>query len=103
MYADAMTNSMSRAIQENNRRRVKQIAYNETHNITPQTIIKPIEEMVRRRALVEEEVRPPYVGLQGLEETIEGLREEMRRAAQGLEFERAALIRDMIESLESGG
>ena len=103
MYADAMTNSMSRAIQENNRRRVKQIAYNETHNITPQTIIKPIEEMVRRRALVEEEVRPPHVGLQGLEETIEGLREEMRRAAQGLEFERAALIRDMIESLESGG
>ncbi len=103
MYADAMTNSMSRAIQENNRRRVKQIAYNETHNITPQTIIKPIEEMVRRRALVEEEVRPPDVGLQGLEETIEGLREEMRRAAQGLEFERAALIRDMIESLESGG
>jgi excinuclease ABC subunit B len=103
MYADAMTNSMSRAIRENNRRRVKQIAYNETHNITPQTIIKPIEEMVRRRALVEEEVRPPYVGLQGLEETIEGLREEMRRAAQGLEFERAALIRDMIESLESGG
>lgn len=103
MYADAMTNSMSRAIQENNRRRVKQIAYNETHNITPQTIIKPIEEMVRRRALVEEEVRPSYVGLQGLEETIEGLREEMRRAAQGLEFERAALIRDMIESLESGG
>lgn len=103
MYADAMTNSMSRAIQENNRRRVKQIAYNETHNITPQTIIKPIEEMVRRRALVEEEVRPRHVGLQGLEETIEGLREEMRRAAQGLEFERAALIRDMIESLESGG
>ena len=103
MYADAMTDSMSRAIQENNRRRVKQIAYNEAHNITPQTIIKPIEEMVRRRTLVEEEVRPPYVGLQGLEETIEGLREEMRRAAQGLEFERAALIRDMIESLESGG
>lgn len=103
MYADAMTDSMSRAIQENNRRRVKQIAYNEAHNITPQTIIKPIEEMVRRRTLVEEEVRPPYVGVQGLEETIEGLREEMRRAAQGLEFERAALIRDMIESLESGG
>jgi len=103
MYADAMTDSMSRAIQENNRRRVKQIAYNEAHNITPQTIIKPIEEMVRRRTLVEEEVRPPYVGLQGLEETIEGLREEMLRAAQGLEFERAALIRDMIESLESGG
>ncbi len=102
MYADAMTDSMSRAIQENNRRRVKQIAYNEAHNITPQTIIKPIEEMVRRRTLVEEEVRPPYVGLQGLEETIEGLREEMLRAAQGLEFERAALIRDMIESLESG-
>ena len=103
MYADTMTDSMSRAIQENNRRRVKQIAYNEAHNITPQTIIKPIEEMVRRRTLVEEEVRPPYVGVQGLEETIEGLREEMRRAAQGLEFERAALIRDMIESLESGG
>jgi excinuclease ABC subunit B len=103
MYADAITDSMSRAIQENNRRRAKQIAYNEAHNITPQTIIKPIEELVRRRALAEEEERLPYVGPRGLEETIEGLREEMRRAAQGLEFERAAMLRDMIESLESGG
>jgi excinuclease ABC subunit B len=103
MYADAITDSMSRAIRENNRRRIKQIAYNEAHNITPQTIIKPIEEMVRRRTLAEEEARLPDVGQRGLEETIEGLREEMRRAARGLEFERAAMIRDMIESLESGG
>jgi excinuclease ABC subunit B len=103
MYADTLTDSMSRAIQENNRRRVKQIAYNEAHNITPQTIIKPIEEMVRRRSLAEKEARLPYVSPRGLEETIEGLREEMRRAARGLEFERAAMIRDMIESLESGG
>ena len=103
MYADAITDSMSRAIQENNRRRVKQIAYNEAHSITPQTIIKPIEEMVRRRTLAEEEARLPYVGPRGHEETIAGLREEMRQAARGLEFERAAMIRDMIESLESGG
>ncbi len=103
MYADAITDSMARAIRENNRRRIKQIAYNEAHNITPQTIIKPIEEMVRRRTLVEEEAHRPDVGQRGLEETIEALREEMMRAARGLEFERAAMIRDMIESLESEG
>jgi excinuclease ABC subunit B len=103
MYADAITDSMSRAIRENNRRRIKQIAYNEAHNITPQTIIKPIEEMVRRRTLAEEGARLPDVGQRGLEETIEALREEMIRAARGLEFERAAMIRDMIESLESEG
>jgi len=104
MYADSATDSMKRAIGENNRRRALQIAYNEQHRITPQTIVKPIEELVQRQ-------RPPSLAEEGLfeeipederEQTIAGLRNEMQRAAQGLEFERAALIRDMIRSLEEG-
>ena len=104
MYADSVTDSMKRAIGENNRRRALQIAYNEQHRITPQTIVKPIEELVQRQ-------RPPSLAEEGLfeeipederEQTIAGLRNEMQRAAQGLEFERAALIRDMIRSLEEG-
>jgi excinuclease ABC subunit B len=104
MYADVTTDSMRRAIGENNRRRALQLAYNERHGITPQTIVKPIEELVehRRPALVTDEEPPTPVVAAELEETIAGLQAEMQRAARGLEFERAALIRDMIRSLEEG-
>jgi excinuclease ABC subunit B len=103
MYADATTDSMKRAIEENNRRRAMQLAHNERHGIIPRTIIKPIEELVERRRprlAVDEESAPSVVAEQELEETIAGLQAEMQRAARGLEFERAALIRDMIRSLE---
>ena len=104
MYADVTTDSMRRAIGENNRRRVLQLAHNERHGITPQTIVKPIEELVERRrpGLVADEEPPMPVVAEELEETIAGLQAEMQRAARGLEFERAALIRDMIRSLEGG-
>jgi len=102
MYADVTTNSMKRAISENNRRRALQLAHNERHGITPRTIVKPIEELVERHRpeLVAEEEPPLNVAPDELEETIAGLQAEMQRAARGLEFERAALIRDMIRSLE---
>ncbi len=105
MYADVTTDSMRRAIGENNRRRVLQLAHNERHGITPQTIVKPIEELVERRrpGLVADEEPPMPVVAEELEETIAGLQAEMQRASRGLEFERAALIRDMIRSLEGGG
>ena len=104
MYADVTTDSMKRAIGENNRRRELQLAYNERHGITPQTVVKPIEELVERRRpeLVAEEEPALSVAPEELEETIAGLQAEMQRAARGLEFERAALIRDMIRSLEEG-
>ncbi|MGD0717699.1 MAG: excinuclease ABC subunit UvrB, partial [Halobacteriota archaeon] len=104
MYADVTTDSMRRAIGENNRRRVLQLAHNERHGITPQTIVKPIEELVERRRpglVADEEPHIPVVA-EELEETIAGLQAEMQRASRGLEFERAALIRDMIRSLEGG-
>ena len=102
MYADVTTDSMKRAISENNRRRALQLAHNERHGITPRTIVKPIEELVERRRpeLVAEEEPALNVAPEELEETIAGLQVEMQRAARGLEFERAALIRDMIRSLE---
>jgi excinuclease ABC subunit B len=104
MYGDVTTDSMKRAISENNRRRVLQLAHNERYGITPQTIVKPIEELVeRRRPTLEAEEEPALnVAQEELEETIAGLQVEMQRAARGLEFERAALIRDMIRSLEEG-
>ncbi|MGZ4936187.1 MAG: excinuclease ABC subunit UvrB [Halobacteriota archaeon] len=104
MYADITTDSMKRAISENNRRRALQLAHNERHGITPRTIVKPIEELVERRRpeLVAEEEPALNVAPDELEETIAGLQAEMQRAARGLEFERAALIRDMIRSLEEG-
>ncbi|MGZ4904670.1 MAG: excinuclease ABC subunit UvrB [Halobacteriota archaeon] len=104
MYADVTTDSMKRAISENNRRRALQLAHNERHGITPRTIVKPIEELVERRRpeLVAEEEPALNVAPDELEETIAGLQAEMQRAARGLEFERAALIRDMIRSLEEG-
>ncbi|MGZ4904756.1 MAG: excinuclease ABC subunit UvrB [Halobacteriota archaeon] len=104
MYADVVTDSMKRAIGENNRRRTLQMAYNERHGITPKTIVKPIEELVQRqRPLVTAEEEPlEGVPPEELEHTIADLQAEMQRAAQGLEFERAALIRDMIRSLEEG-
>ena len=102
MYADVTTDSMKRAISENNRRRAMQLAHNERHGITPRTIVKPIEELVERRRpeLVAEEEPALNIAPDELEETIAGLQAEMQRAARGLEFERAALIRDMIRSLE---
>ncbi|MGZ8874960.1 MAG: excinuclease ABC subunit UvrB [Halobacteriota archaeon] len=102
MYADVTTDSMKRAISENNRRRALQLAHNERHGITPRTIVKPIEELVERRRpeLVAEEEPALNIAPDELEETIAGLQAEMQRAARGLEFERAALIRDMIRSLE---
>ncbi len=94
MYADRMTGSMQRAIDETNRRRERQIEYNEEHNITPQTIRKAVEP----RAITEE-------AAQSKEEIfnyIVELEAEMHRAAKNLEFEKAAEIRDRIGKLRKG-
>ena len=110
MYADTITASMKMAIEETNRRRAKQVAYNEEHGITPKSIIKAIDaslvEMyspewavvpeIEAPAKVEEEFVPPHE----LPDRITDLRREMMEAAEKLDYERAAALRDRIKRLE---
>ena len=109
MYADTMTDSMRKAIDETDRRRAKQVAYNEEHGITPQSIIKAIDaslvEMYSPEWAVVPEVddAPPDTELipaHELPDRITGLRQEMMEAAERLEYERAAELRDRIKRLE---
>src|SRR5689334_16536186 len=109
MYADTMTDSMRMAIGETNRRRARQVAYNEEHGITPQSIIKAIDaslvEMYSPEWAVVPEVddAPPdteLIAAHELPDRITGLRREMMEAAERLEYERAAELRDRIKRLE---
>jgi excinuclease ABC subunit B len=102
MYADTITSSMARAIEQTHRRRQIQEAYNRQHNITPQGIrkaIKDITERVRTAA----ETRTAYIAAPTAKEDIARLIKEleaqMKTAARNLEFERAALLRDRIVEL----
>lgn len=102
MYADNLTDSMKRAIQETNRRREKQLKYNEEHNITPQTIRKAITNLIDLPWRKEEEIEEVDIG--GLSEEqfralITELEEEMHLKAEVLDFEDAIKIRDKIEKL----
>ncbi|MBW2064919.1 MAG: excinuclease ABC subunit UvrB [Deltaproteobacteria bacterium] len=107
LYADNITESMRRAIQESNRRRKIQLEYNRAHGITPETIKKNIENVlaspyeadyVTVSAMAEEEIAylPPEV----IEERIKELEEKMKEAAGKLEFEEAACYRDQIKTLK---
>ncbi|MEM3588223.1 MAG: helicase-related protein, partial [Candidatus Jordarchaeaceae archaeon] len=98
MYADTVTEAMRRAIDETNRRRSKQMKYNEEHGITPQTIVKAIRDMTGRR---HEEIEVEKVSKEELPLVIKDLEREMRAAAAALEFERAAAIRDKLFQLKS--
>ncbi len=103
LYADQITSSMRRAIDETNRRRKLQMEYNKKHGITPQTIKKGIkkgiEEEVAARRYAREiiaETEEEYASL----EYINDLKEEMREAAARLDFERAAALRDKLQALQ---
>ena len=110
MYADVMTESMRKAIDETYRRRAKQLAYNESHGITPTTIVKAIDaslvEMyspewavvpeIEESTQAQEEFIPPHE----LPDQITELRREMMEAAEKLDYERAAELRDKIKRLE---
>ncbi len=99
MYADKLTDSMKRAIDETNRRRSIQIEYNKKHGITPTTIIKAIHEIIQSNKVSED--RDKYVeNIVDIEETIRLLEEQMRDAAANLQFEMAAQIRDRIIELK---
>ena len=107
MYADRITGSMERAIGETDRRRAKQVAYNEKHGITPATIRKNIGDVMAGvykgdtdMSRVTAKVDKPMVGA-NLKAHLDGLRTDMRKAAENLEFEEAARLRDEINRLEA--
>ncbi len=132
LYADDVTDSMRRAIEETNRRREIQLRYNQEHGITPRSVVKPIRDMIDLEQVAEEvetyqpsteiltarelitlaeqqRARVPWdvarllmLSPQELEQTIEALEREMRRAAANLEFEKAAVLRDQIAELRKG-
>ena len=103
LYADVVTDSMRRAIDETNRRRAKQLAYNQTHGIQPRSIVKAVKDLtdrVRKAAEVQAAYRvAPQMPPDELAHLIRELEKEMKAAAAQLEFERAALLRDQIFEL----
>ncbi|HEY8347435.1 MAG TPA: excinuclease ABC subunit UvrB [Symbiobacteriaceae bacterium] len=102
MYADRITESMAKAIAETNRRRAIQMEYNRKHGITPQTVIKPVRDVIQAVKPAEEGGPSSLLDTPKHEipKLIERLRKEMKEAAKNLEFERAAELRDLIIELE---
>ncbi|RUL54236.1 excinuclease ABC subunit UvrB [Lysinibacillus antri] len=110
MYADRMTDSMKKAIDETKRRRSIQEAYNKEHGITPQTIQKKIPDLIRATQVAEEEetyvtkvTKGKKLTKSELEKLIASLEVEMKEAAKALDFERAAELRDTIFELKVEG
>ncbi|KXZ40491.1 Excinuclease ABC subunit B [Alkalithermobacter thermoalcaliphilus JW-YL-7 = DSM 7308] len=100
MYADKVTDSMKRAIDETNRRRKIQSDYNKKHNIIPKTVRKDIRDIIEATKVADEEVKYNIKDTTDIEKTIQNLKEEMMIAAENLQFERAAEIRDKIKELK---
>jgi excinuclease ABC subunit B len=106
-YADRITDSMKKTMDETNRRRKKQLAYNKKHGITAQTIYKTAEEILATTSVADVRQKLPKVAEPGIEygnldkeDILERLTREMQMAAANLEFERAAIIRDEIKRLK---
>jgi excinuclease ABC subunit B len=107
LYADIMTESMRSAINETNRRRERQMCYNEEHGITPETIVKPVDMSLVAMTEADfislpcEEPEPlEFATTAELETHILRLQKEMRDAARNFEFEKAAHFRDRIKALK---
>ena len=107
MYADRITGSMERAMGETDRRRARQMAYNEEHGITPATVKKNVEDILAGlykgdvdMNRVTATVDAPLAGA-NLAAVLDGLRTDMRKAAENLEFEEAARLRDEVKRLEA--
>ncbi|MFZ1769477.1 MAG: helicase-related protein, partial [Caldilinea sp.] len=116
LYADVMTDSMRFAIDETNRRRAIQEAYNIEHNIQPQSIVKSIRDLTDRVRVMAEskpeykvmndggrsqvlDVTPEQLSPEDLAKLIKSIEQEMKDAAKALEFERAAALRDQLVEL----
>ena len=103
MYADKITKSMENAISETKRRREIQMLYNEEHNITPTTIKKKVRDAIEATVVADEETIygiKETDNIDEIKENIASLQAEMMEAAQNLQFERAAELRDKIKQLE---
>ncbi|AFQ29009.1 excinuclease ABC subunit B [Bacillus thuringiensis] len=108
MYADRITRSMGIAIEETQRRRTIQEAYNEEHGITPKTIQKGVRDVIRATTAAEEtetyEATPAKkMTKKEREKTIAKMEAEMKEAAKALDFERAAELRDLLLELKAEG
>ena len=108
LYADRMTESMARAIDETDRRRAVQVQYNEAHHITPRTILKPVDMSLARiveadyLSIPVDETETELPGsIEELQNLVERLEKRMRDAAQKFEFEQAAKLRDRIKALKT--
>ncbi|MBR4026650.1 MAG: UvrB/UvrC motif-containing protein, partial [Lachnospiraceae bacterium] len=106
MYADKMTDSMRVAIEETERRRSVQEAYNEAHGITPQTIRKSVRDLIAiSKKVAKEELQfekaPESMSKKELEKTIAEIQKKMQKAASELNFEAAAEYRDKMISLKN--
>ncbi|MFM7231014.1 MAG: excinuclease ABC subunit UvrB [bacterium] len=108
LYADRMTDSMARAIGEMNRRREKQSAYNAEHGITPRTILKSVEEIMRSTTVADAiggsdlmKKKDAVVLGDDVDQLLAQLEGEMLEAARALEFERAASLRDRIDEVRA--
>lgn len=116
LYADEITDAIQRTLDETNRRRRKQMEYNETHGITPQSINKTIEQIMQSTSIAEgyasidrdadKEEKPSkeeffqYLELDNKDKLLDLMKREMKKAAMKLDFERAAELRDRILELE---
>ena len=108
MYADRMTGSMQRAIDETNRRRAIQLAYNTEHDITPTSVKKKIDEGLRAIIPQKETDKKPIVDLKKVPKDeygrlVKELTAQMDMASANLEFERAAELRDLIAEIRARG
>jgi excinuclease ABC subunit B len=105
LYADRITDSMQKAIEETNRRRTIQVAHNQANNITPATIIKEIHDVIRGKET--QKMASKYlskrqkVSAKERDVLISSLEQEMKEAARVLDFERAAELRDLVFELKS--
>ena len=102
MYADSVTPSMERAITETNRRREKQMRYNEEHGIVPKTIVKDVRDVIEISSKSGDDKSLSKLSKKEREAMIIRLTAEMKAAAKILEFEHAAYLRDKIEKLKRG-
>jgi excinuclease ABC subunit B len=108
MYADRITGSMQRAIDETNRRREKQEAYNREHGITPQTVIKAVRDVLESKKVAEAKSyykvannkTPETLPLDQIMSALSDMEKEMKQAAKNLDFEHAATLRDEIGRLK---
>lgn len=105
MYADKITDSMKVALEETERRRNIQKAYNEEHGITPQTIKKAVRDLISiSKKIAKEEAAfekdPESMSKKELEKLIKDVEKQMRRAAADLDFETAVVLRDKMAELK---